>query len=160
MSSDKVKYDFTKLNKFVKSLSEKKVVQVGIFGKKNTRRDKEEQKILTNSEIGAIHEFGSFSRGIPARSFLRMPISTKGKEILKQIPDVSEQLSEGTGVVVILKQLGISCMGIVQMAFASRGFGQWPPNTPATISRKGSSQPLIDTGQLRRSITSRVSKPA
>lgn len=34
----------------------------------------------------------------------------------------------------------------------SRGDGEWPPNSPATIARKGSDAPMIDTGQLRSSI--------
>lgn len=29
----------------------------------------------------------------------------------------------------------------------------WPPNAPATIEAKGSDMPLIDTGELRKSIT-------
>ena len=35
----------------------------------------------------------------------------------------------------------------------------WPPNTPATIAMKGSDKPLIDTGQLRKSITYVIRKP-
>ena len=31
--------------------------------------------------------------------------------------------------------------------------GPFTPNAPATVKRKGSSQPLIDTGNLRKSIT-------
>lgn len=30
---------------------------------------------------------------------------------------------------------------------------QWPPNSPETIRRKGSENPLIDTGSLRKAIT-------
>ena len=29
----------------------------------------------------------------------------------------------------------------------------WAPNAPSTIRRKGSAQPLIDTGELRKAIT-------
>ena len=29
----------------------------------------------------------------------------------------------------------------------------WPPNSPRTIAKKGSDVPLIDTGELRKSIT-------
>ena len=36
--------------------------------------------------------------------------------------------------------------------------GSFTPNKPATIKRKGSSRPLIDTGHLRQSITSKVVK--
>ena len=33
-----------------------------------------------------------------------------------------------------------------------------PPNAPRTIARKGSANPLIDTGHLRQSITHEVIK--
>jgi phage gpG-like protein len=36
------------------------------------------------------------------------------------------------------------------------GRSEWKPLKPATIRRKGSSKPLIDTGKLRASITHRV----
>ena len=36
--------------------------------------------------------------------------------------------------------------------------GPWTPNSPVTIARKGSSRPLIDTGELRASITYRTEK--
>ena len=29
----------------------------------------------------------------------------------------------------------------------------WPPNSPRTIRRKGSDQPLVDTGEMRKAIT-------
>jgi len=43
----------------------------------------------------------------------------------------------------------------VLKAFQTRGNSNgitWAPNAPSTIARKGSSKPLIDTGQLRGSI--------
>ncbi len=36
----------------------------------------------------------------------------------------------------------------------------WPPNAPATIKQKGSDKPLIDTGELRKSITYVVKEKA
>jgi len=40
----------------------------------------------------------------------------------------------------------------------TEGRGEWPPLKPATIKRKGSSKPLIDTGKLRASITHKIDK--
>ena len=34
--------------------------------------------------------------------------------------------------------------------------GTLTPNAPSTIKKKGSSRPLIDTGQLRQSISNKV----
>ncbi len=149
------KYDMSKLQTFVKGLDDKHQVQVGIFGNKSSRHA---GKGITNADVGAIQEFGSFTRGIPPRSFLRMPIHTQTDQILKQVvPGAKDLLAQGK-MMILLKRLGIACENVVQAAFASRGFGTWAPNKPSTIKRKGSDSPLIDTAQLRRSIASRVVK--
>lgn len=151
------KYDISKLQTFVKGLDDKHQVQVGIFGNKSARKDAS-GGATTNAEVGAVHEFGSFSRGIPMRSFLRMPIHTQTDQILKQVkPDAKALIGAGK-MVLLLKRLGIACENVVQAAFASRGFGTWKEDKPATVRRKGSDTPLIDTAQLRRSIASRVVK--
>ena len=46
----------------------------------------------------------------------------------------------------------------MQEAFETGGFGAWEPIKEATSSRKGSSQILIDSSQLRRSVISKVEK--
>jgi phage gpG-like protein len=127
---------------------------VGIFGSKS----KQEEGVLTNAEVGAIHEFGSWSGGIPPRPFLRLPLFQKSEEIVSDASDGAlKKLAEGDNV-GILKRLGLACEKAIQEAFASAGFGSWAPNTPGTIRRKGSSSPLIDRGELRRAITSKVEK--
>lgn len=152
MSGRVVKYNLDPLHQFVKSAGNNNVVRVGIFGEKSSRK----KGAITNAEVGAINEYGSFTRGIPARSFLRMPIHNKSQEILKEASAGVAELFAAGKHMVALKRLGIACENAIQRAFASRGFGTWKPNAPSTIARKKSSQPLIDTSQLRRAITSKV----
>ncbi len=94
-SSVDLKYDFTGLNNFVKAMDAtgKYVVKVGIFGNKTAREIAAEKSAkggvrktikgstgtLTNAEVGLIHELGSIERGIPRRSFLRMPLTQKSR---------------------------------------------------------------------------------
>ncbi len=112
---------------------------------------------LSNAALGLIHEFGSISKNIPARSFLRMPIMMKGKDITTQMSGSSVRNAVESGnFKKVFQILGIIGEGLVKSAFSTGGFGQWAENKPATIRRKGSAAPLIDTGQLRRSITSDV----
>jgi phage gpG-like protein len=158
-----------KMDAFVKGLDKPYEVQVGIFGDKNPRGaglQKSKGKLrakyassndsLTNADLGAIHEFGSFSRHIPSRSFLRMPINVKTPEIIKEASQgAAKMISEGK-LMMVMQRLGIAAENAIQMAFASRGFGTWKADSAATQRRKGSSSPLIDTAQLRRSIASRV----
>lgn len=170
-----LEYDFTGLSNFVRLMdtSGQLVVKVGIFGNKNARGITSSDKAgksglrkvikgsastLTNAELGLIHELGSVERGIPPRSFLRMPIAQKSKEILADAFKGAPALMAEGKIRMILARLGIACEKAVQMAFATRGFGNWQPDAPATARKKGSNAPLIDTAQLRRSVASQVSE--
>lgn len=111
-------------------------------------------RYLTNVDIGVIHEFGSPTAGIPERSFLRMPvISRLGDEIkTATLADWTAVLVHG-GLVGVLRAIGQAAVNVIGAAFHSGGFGRWAPLKAATIRRKGSSDILVDTTQLRRSIT-------
>ena len=161
MESKVIKSDFRGLNNFVKCLTGGYNVKVGIMGAKNARDDGQ-----TNADIGVIHEFGRpatrSSKAIPMRSFLWMPIMTMANRIVNETKEDSmlkkillDQMP------AVMKSLGIACERAIAEAFASAGFGHWAPNTPFTIAQKSkkgktSDSPLIDTGQLRRSISSEV----
>lgn len=155
MPSDvKIKFDITKLNQIVGNLETKMVAKVGILGNKNERNEKGK----SNAEIGATHEFGSFSQNIPKRSFLKTPLfQLRKKELLDgTIKIVNNNLSKPEGAKLIYKQLGLLGEYIVKNAFLTGGYGTWKPLGQQTIKRKGSDKILIDTSQLRRSITSKV----
>lgn len=53
----------------------------------------------------------------------------------------------------VLRKLGIKAQGDIQEEITSL---QSPPNAPSTIAQKGSSNPLIDSGELRASVTFKV----
>lgn len=153
-----VRQDFGQLNNLVKAMSQKAVVRIGIMGAKNSKHTSDDGKggMLTNAEIGAIHEFGSLSGHLPARSWLRMPIHKGAAFIVKKAKEEIKVMAEKGSILPILVNIGIRCEQFIQRAFASRGFGEWEPIKPATKKAKGSSAILIDTGQLRRSVSSKV----
>lgn len=157
MSGRIVKADFGPLNQMVKILSGKHTIQVGIFAPKATRKN---AKGLGNPDLGAIHEFGSVSRGIAPRSFLRMPLIQYGQEIIKEGTIGMDYFLAKGNFIQVLKNIGLACEVAINRAFVTRGFGSWKPNAPSTVARKGSDMPLIDTSQLRRSIASRVKEAA
>lgn len=110
-------------------------------------------------EIGAAHEFGA---GVPERSFIRATIDKNQDAYREQIRKafratvVHAARNERTWKPqnsVALKRLGARVEGDIKQYIAD---GIEPPNSPATIARKKSSKPLIDTGQLRASIASEV----
>ena len=147
---DEVRFDIKKLENFEKVLKKKYIAKVGIL--KNSAHSSG----MGNAEIGAVHEFGSYTKKIPARSFLRGPLMSHGKEIVKEVAEQAMQAFVDGEPKKAYAVLGIAGENIVQKAFETSGFGKWAPNKPATIARKGSAQPLVDTSQLRRSITSEV----
>jgi len=153
-----ISFNLDGLEDIARKLGDSLVARVGILGSDVARKGDDDSD-LTNSEIGAIQEFGSETANIPPRSFLRMPVETHAKEIMKSMdtPAVRKAVEAGDAVIVF-KILGIAAEGFVKQAFSTGGFGKWAANKPSTIDRKGSSKPLIDTGELRRSITSDVAK--
>ena len=127
--------------------------RVGILGSHASRTNGE----LDNATLGVIHMFGSVARNIPPRDFLVMPIETKKRELIRAIATGSMRDAFKRGDYKrMFALLGAKAEEIVQQAFETGGFGRWPPLKPQTIARKGSAAILIDTGQLRRAITSDV----
>ena len=93
---------------------------------------------------------------IPERSFLRMPLMLRlGDELRRLGPALGFQLLRGSAT-QFLKQLGLLGHAIVDEAFATRGYGQWPQLSSLTIELKKSDAILIESGQLRNSITYRI----
>ena len=160
-NANSVEYNGKKLVRLIKFLQKGfPSVKVGILGSKATQKHNGTDK--TNAEIGFLNEFGSASQHIPERSFIRMPLRTKLNQYIRQKKSLSAEqfekaIKEGKEE-DFAKKVGIVAEEVIQDAFASRGFGKWAPNAPRTIAEKGSDSPLIDTGQLRRSITSKVIK--
>ena len=105
---------------------------------------------MTVLRIGAIHEYGAGDN--PQRSFLRVPFRTKRTELNKSIAKQFEAVSNGQKTDIGLGRIGAIATNISKGAFGSSGYGEWTDITPETKRRKGSSQPLIDTGILKGSI--------
>lgn len=108
---------------------------------------------LTIGEIAEIHEFGLGSA--PRRSFLAGWVDENQDQIREVVRRGAAALVIGKldSPLQFLNQLGAWAVGSIQKRMAEN---IPPPLSPETIRRKGSSVALIDTGQLRSSITYRV----
>lgn len=157
--NSEVSGDFTVLNKLVKELKGNYYVDIGILG---TEASTEEG--YTIAGIGAVHEFGTDKAGrgnttkIPERSFIKMPLETRQKEIEEFVSKKFEELLGKGDIEGIFKLIGIAGEAQIQEAFSTAGFGAWEPNAESTIKSKGSDSPLIDEGVLRKAITSKTGK--
>src|SRR5699024_4023822 len=100
----------------------------------------------------AAHEYGL---GVPLRSWLRSPIDARIKDIRKRQQRLARKVVAGKMTAdMALERLGLWLTGEIKKAM-SAGLPVKPLDQE-TIDRKRSSKPLIDTGQLRSSITHEV----
>lgn len=108
----------------------------------------------TIADIAAFNEFGT--ERIPARSFIRAWADESIAENKRILSAIARNVVTGKATAEQgLDQAGLRFVGEIQNRISN---GVQPPNAPSTIARKGSSTPLIDTGQLRSSIRHRVVK--
>lgn len=141
------------LQKLLKALKgEIPGVRVGILGKHNHRSGKGNE---TNATIGAKHEYGA--DGMPQRSFLRIPIAEHLQAYLDKSnafkPDILKRVVKEGNIIPWLEKIGITAEAVVSDAFDTGGFGKW---TPSNMKYKKVHQTLVETKQLRESISSEV----
>lgn len=149
MKQTQININLDKLNKLTKACKNT-YARVGVLAGGNLRKEKDH---ITNYELAIIHEFGSPKSNIPARSFLKMPIETKKKDVMTIAERNVDLLLNTQDVIGFFKKLGVEGQRIIQLAFDTGGFGKWAKNKPSTIAAKGSDSPLVDTSALRKSIS-------
>lgn len=143
------------LKRFVQLAEEisKAQVAIGVHGTASPH-ETDDGELTSAALVATVNEFGSDDGHVPERSFLR---STFDEQLpaLKIIRNrvienvVLGKMSPATGLGLI----GAHLAGKVQEKISS---GVPPENAPSTIRAKGSSRTLVDTGQLRQSITYEV----
>ena len=139
------------LTKLLGNLAESAAVRVGVLGVKADQTHKDSSESV--GEIAAKHELGL---GVPERSWLRGWIDENARLIDQTLNSVGKKgLGGREALHKALLQAGLVFEGGIKTRISN---GISPPNSPSTIARKGSSTPLIDTGQLRSSIISEVTK--
>lgn len=178
MRNEAVTLEVKGLDQLLKALKAKPpMARIGVLGDKTNRsaapaaishsslmnrktaKQGASQKKSTNAEIGAAHEFGAPARGLAQRSFLRVPLADYlGKEMEKQgalSKNETKDVVKTGSVLPWLGKIAVLAEGIVRGAFDTGGYGKWPAwKDPNYTNNAG--QLLVDTTQLRDSITSEV----
>lgn len=123
--------------------------KVGIMGPEATAAHAHSE--LTNVEVAAMNEFGE---GVPERSFIRETFDmhrgdyyTIMRRLATQV--VTNKMDNRFALEVVGQKMESDIKRRIEL-------GVPPPNAPSTIKRKGSSKTLINTGQLKNSITHTV----
>ena len=118
--------------------------------KVGVKNDQHANSKLTVAQIGQIHESGAPKRNIPARPFLSPAVRNNATKYIRFIgTQIAPMLLGRTNSGEIMDDIGAMAVQDVQQYIEN---GNFAPLKPATIKRKGHSKPLIDTGQLKRSI--------
>ena len=107
---------------------------------------------LTMAQLGAVQHFGTEDGRIPARPWLDTGVESGTQEILDTIRSGA---GKGLPLDTVLEQVGVVAAGAVQEYMTDL---KTPPNAPSTIERKGSDNPLIDTGAMRAAVSYAVTR--
>lgn len=101
--------------------------------------------------VAATVEFGRPEVKQPERPFLREGIRSAQPRLRELARNGARAVTDGVMEPdAALGLLGVAAAGEIKAYMAGPHFA---PNAPATIAKKGSDQPTIDTGALRASIT-------
>ena len=97
---------------------------------------------------------GGWGGPIPERPFFRNAMRNNRDKYRAAMKAAARQiLADEVTIGSVLRRLGVMTQGDVQASITAL---MSPPNSPVTIARKGSSKPLIDTGEMRQAVTFKV----
>lgn len=104
--------------------------------------------------VAAWNEFGT--KKIPARPFMQQTMDKHGDDVSKFSYQCVQAVVMGKlDLKTAANRLGAYVKGLVQQTIRD---GEFAPNAPSTIRKKGSDHPLIDTGHMRQSVNYVVRK--
>lgn len=130
----------------------------GFQGGVETAKKREGDQVVDTEvdllDVAAFNELGT-SRA-PSRPFLRQSIDDHHPEIEAFFKNQVALLTNGsTTADQIMRQTAVFLRGLIQEEIVE---GDFTPNAPSTVKKKGSDKPLIDTGHMRQSVMTIVDK--
>ena len=97
---------------------------------------------------------GGWGGPIPERPFMRNSMRSNRGKYRSALRESAAQILVGeVPIKTVLSKLGILAQSDIQSEITSLSS---PPNAEVTIELKGSSNPLIDTGEMRQSVTWKI----
>jgi hypothetical protein len=112
---------------------------------------------MNNVQVALANELGSapgVKPVVPARPFMKRTFDREGVKLLNAMRALAILTLKGKmSTHIALERIGRIAQSEVQRSFTAE---TWAPNARMTIALKGSSQPLIDKGTLRNSVSYKV----
>lgn len=141
-------------------------VEIGLFGEGATPADNVAYRgfineygieiVITEKMRGYLHVIGLHVKAttdkvvIPSRPFMRETFEKNETKIFELIDEWYTKLVEGTiDLHGFFTRIGVLVEGLTKISIRS---GEWTKNHPITIENKGSSKPLIDSGEMLNSV--------
>lgn len=165
MPRSRVKDDRRKFDTVLKQAREMDgVVTIGVHGD-SPSYVRGQGEPATGPQVAAFNEFGTLDMygisepnngrvGVPERSFIRSTVDAQQSKYRKVIEVLFRQVLMGEqSKRKALGIIGAAVKADIQQKIVTL---RDPPNAERTIEAKGSSNPLINDGQLKNSITWRV----
>ena len=138
--------DGIRLKRLIKELQNFKV-EVGYNEDSGSYPAEEGDESITLANVAAWNEFGS--ERSPARPFMKQTVRDYKDQITKHANKALKKAINGGGAKEALNSIGAYTKGRMQKEIRD---GDFAPNAPYTIAKKGSDKPLIDTGRMRQNI--------
>lgn len=107
----------------------------------------EDGKEVDLCDVAAWNELGN--EIVPSRPFMRDAVDNHEDQINEFFAIEKKAFISGVDEKKILNDCGVFFKDLIQNEIRD---GEFLPNSPYTIEKKGSSHPLIDTGRLRQSV--------
>jgi len=131
--------------KFFKELEELQKLQVRVgfqHGKEEDGNGADMADVAMWNELGTVRS--------PPRPFLRQSVDNNVDTIKAMCKTQLKEIAEGKKTArEALQAIGVTQKGLVQHTIRS---GNFVANAPATVKKKKSDKPLIDTGRMRQSV--------
>lgn len=105
------------------------------------------------AQVARFNEFGTTKA--PARPFMRLAASKFSAQRKEAVPKLATKMAEGK--ITADQALGAIGNVLEGCIVDSIKNGGWTPNAPSTVEKKGFDKPLIDTGEMFKSVSSKVS---
>lgn len=145
--TDRTTSDGKKFEKMLKELAELEV-RIGF-----QHGDATEEDGTDICDVAAWNELGTIN--MPSRPFLRKSVDENEGKINAFVQSTKADLLKGVSADQVLKEIGIFQKALIQEKITE---GSYAPNAASTITRKGSSRPLIDSGRMRQSVNYVIKK--
>lgn len=118
-----------------------------LFGKQRNANGSIEQSPATLAEIAMFNELGTST--IPARPFMKQAMENGLDELSDFVSTGLSKIAKSGKLEQFLNLVGVKLVDMVQTEIEN---GNFVPNAPSTIARKGSDHPLIDTATMKNSV--------